>query len=446
MFLCKGLVKNLFLRKGELAVMKENAVKESVVRKNAVMKKIAIIGLLGVSSWALAQQNSLPIPDKQLPSSNAPVSVQPQQVIIPTPPDVAAKSWILVDAATGNIIAEKNADTHSFPASLTKMMTSYLAIDAIEQGKIAEEDLVTISVKAWRMANSTGSASFIREGTQVSVIDLLRGVIIQSGNDASVAIAEHVAGNEDGFVDLMNKKALELGMANTRYANSHGLDENVSADQLYTTAKDQAILARAIIFDHPRHYPIYAEKNFTYNNIRQGNRNLLLYRDDTVDGLKTGHTNKAGYNLVASAKRDSMRLISVVLGTESEKVRAAETEKLFAYGFRYFQTFNLYHSGQEMATQRVWAGKSDQVTLGLSKDIALTLPKGSESLMKASMQINEIIKAPITQGQELGSLTVELNGQVIVNTPLVALEPVEEAGFFARLWDNIKLFFKNLFS
>jgi serine-type D-Ala-D-Ala carboxypeptidase (penicillin-binding protein 5/6) len=411
------------------------------------MKKL-VIGLcvLGFSSWVFAQQNSLPVPDSQLPGPNAKPVQNPQQLVIPSAPTVAAKSWILVDAATGNIIAEHNADAPMYPASLTKMMTSYLAIDAIEQGKIAEEDLVTISVKAWRMANSTGSASFIREGTQVSVIDLLRGVIIQSGNDASVSIAEYVAGNEDGFVDMMNKKALELGMANTRYANSHGLDDDLAPDQLYTTAKDQAILARSIINDHPRHYPIYAEKNFTYNNIRQGNRNLLLYRDDTVDGLKTGHTTKAGYNLVASAKREGMRLISVVLGTESEKVRAAETEKLLAYGFRYFQTVTLYTAGQEMATQRVWAGKTDQVTIGLPKDITLTLPKGSEAFMKASMHINEIIKAPITPGQELGNLTVELNNQLIVNTPLVATHAVEQAGFFARLWDNIKLFFKNLFS
>ncbi len=415
------------------------------------MKKIVVLGLLtlGFSSWGLAQQNSLPSPNNTLPTpsaTSAQPAVQTQQLAIPTPPDVAAKSWILVDAATGNIIAEKNADIHAYPASLTKMMTSYLAIDAIEKGKIAEEDLVTISVKAWRMANSTGSASFIREGTQVSVIDLLRGVIIQSGNDASVAIAEYVAGNEDAFVDMMNKKALELGMSNTRYHNSHGLDDDLAPDQLYTTAKDQAILARAIIYDHARHYPIYAEKNFTYNNIRQGNRNLLLYRDETVDGLKTGHTSKAGYNLVASAKRDGMRLISVVLGTASEKVRAAETEKLLAYGFRYFQTLNLYKAGQEMSTQRVWAGTTDQITIGLPKDITLTLPKGSDAFLKASMHINEIIKAPITHGQELGNLTVELNGKLIVNTPLVALHAVEEAGFFARLWDNIKLFFKNLFS
>lgn len=412
------------------------------------MKKL-VIGLcvLGFTSWSLAQQNSLPVPDSQLPSPHAkPVLNQPQAMVIPSAPTVAAKAWILVDAATGNIIAEQNADAPMYPASLTKMMTSYLAIDAIEAGKIAEEDLVTISVKAWRMANSTGSASFIREGTQVSVIDLLRGVIIQSGNDASVAIAEYVAGNEDGFVDMMNKKALELGMANTRYANSHGLDDDLSPDQLYTTAKDQAVLARAIVYDHARHYPIYAEKNFTYNNIRQGNRNLLLYRDDSVDGLKTGHTSKAGYNLVASAKRDGMRLISVVLGTESEKVRAAETEKLLAYGFRYFQTVSLYKSGQEMATQQVWAGTTDQVTIGLPKDITLTLPKGSEPFLKASMHINEIIKAPITPGQELGNLTVQLNDQLIVNTPLVATHAVEEAGFFARLWDNIRLFFKNLFS
>ena len=415
------------------------------------MKKIVLSCLftLGFSAFVLAQQNNLPIPNSSLPKPSLNETTQsstPQQVIIPQAPDVAAKAWILVDANTGNIITEHNADEHLYPASLTKMMTSYAAIDAMEKGKIGADDMVTVSIKAWRMANSTGSASFIREGTQVSVMDLLRGVIIQSGNDASVAIAEYVSGSEDAFVDVMNQKAAALGMSNTRYANSHGLDEDLSADQIFTTAKDQAILARAIVYDHPQHYSIYAEKSFTYNNIRQGNRNLLLYSDDSVDGLKTGHTSKAGYNLVASAKRDGMRLISVVLGAGSEKIRAAETEKLLSYGFRFFKTFSLYKAGQEVAVQQVWAGKTDKVSIGLANDVALTLPKGSEAFLKANMHINEIIKAPISQGQQLGNLTVHLNDQLIVDVPLVATHAVEEAGFFARLWDNIKLFFKNLFS
>jgi D-alanyl-D-alanine carboxypeptidase (penicillin-binding protein 5/6) len=319
------------------------------------------------------------------------------------------------------------------------MMSSYLVVDEIEKGRITEDAMVNISVKAWKMG---GSRMYVKEGTQVSVIDLLRGVIIQSGNDATVALAEYVSGNEDAFVDKMNQTAAQMGMVNTHFENSTGWP----AEGHLTTAKDLAVLARAIINDHPTHYPIHAEKYFFYNNIRQPNRNLLLFRDETVDGLKTGHTEEAGYCLVASSKRENTRFVAVVMGTESESARAAETQKLLAYGFRYFQTTQLYQQGQQVSTSRVWAGKAQEVTLGIPNNIVLTLPKGREQSLQAKMHINEIIKAPIAIGQELGNLTVELDGQLLVNTPIVALQPVEEASFFARLLDNLKLFFRNLFS
>jgi len=397
------------------------------------MKKIFVaVSLLVSASVSVAQQPTLPAP-----TPGAVVEQKP--IVIPPAPALAASSFILVDATTGSIVAESNADQRLPPASLTKMMSSYLVADELEKGRINEDSLVTVSVKAWKMG---GSRMYVREGTQVPVIDLLRGVIIQSGNDATVALAEYVSGNEDAFVDLMNQKAAQLGMANTHFENSSGWP----AEGHLTTAKDLAILARAIINDHPAHYELYAEKYFTYNNIRQPNRNLLLFRDETVDGLKTGHTDEAGFCLVASSKRENTRFISVVMGTQSESARAAETEKLLAYGFRYYQTTPLYQAGQQVGESKVWAGKTDKVTLGIPNNITLTLPKGREQALQANMHINEIIKAPIVVGQELGNLTVELDGQLIVNSPIVALQPVEEAGFFARLLDNLKLFFRNMFS
>lgn len=402
-----------------------------------MMKKMMFVSLLASASVVYAQQPTLPT--SALPAPNPGAVVEQKPVVIPAAPPLAATGYILVDATTGSIVAESNSDQRLPPASLTKMMSSYLVVDEIEKGRISEDSLVTVSVKAWKMG---GSRMYVKEGTQVSVIDLLRGVIIQSGNDATVALAEYVSGNEDAFVDQMNQKAAQLGMANTHFENSTGWP----AEGHLTTAKDLAVLARSIVNDHPTHYPLYAEKYFTYNNIRQPNRNLLLFRDDSVDGLKTGHTEEAGYCLVASSKRDNTRFIAVVMGTQNENARAAETEKLLAYGFRYFQTTPLYQAGQQVGESRVWAGKTDNVTLGIPNNITLTLPKGREQALQAKMHINEIIKAPITVGQELGNLTVELDGQLIVNTPIVALQPVEQAGFFARLLDNLKLFFRNLFS
>lgn len=403
-----------------------------------MFKNIIATALLLTSSICMAQTPST-LPSSLPPKPVAGAVVKPQPIAIPQAPQLAATGYILVDATTGSIVAEYNSEERLPPASLTKMMSSYLVTDALEKGSISEDAMVPISVKAWRMG---GSRMFVREGTQVNLMDLLRGVIIQSGNDATVALAEFISGNEDAFVDVMNQTAAQLGMTSTHFENSSGWP----AEGHLTTAKDLAILARAIINDHPSYYPLYAEKYFYYNDIKQPNRNMLLFRDETVDGLKTGHTDEAGYCLVASSKRDNTRFIAVVMGTSGESARAAETQKLLAYGFRYYQTVTLYQAGQEVSQQRVWKGKSDAVTLGLGNAITLTLPKGREQDLAAKMHINENIQAPIKVGQELGNLTVELDGQLIVNAPIVALNEVEQAGFFARLMDSLKLFFRGIFS
>src|SRR5690554_3434110 len=395
-------------------------------------KQLFVGALLALSSNLLLTQQVLA---QQVPVPNA----ASQQMIIPSPPQLSATGYILIDADTGKVIVEHNADEQLPPASLTKMMSSYIVLEEVEAGRIAETDMVNISVKAWRMG---GSKMFIREGTQVSVHDLLLGVIVQSGNDASVALAEHISGSEDAFVDVMNQKAALMGMNSTHFKNSTGWP----AEGHLTTARDLSILARAIINDYPEHYALYKEKYFVWNDIRQPNRNLLLFRDETVDGLKTGHTDEAGYCLVASAKRDGTRLISVVMGTTSESARATESQKLLSYGFRYFESLALYNAGDEISKTRVWSGKTDEVALGIAEDIHLTLPRGRQQDLSANMHINEVIKAPIEAGQALGRLTVELDGQVMADVPLVALQPVEQAGFFARIWDGIKLFFRNLFS
>ena len=364
---------------------------------------------------------------------------QARQMIIPAPPQLAASGYLLIDADTGKVLVEHNADEPLPPASLTKMMTSYIVSSEIDSGNMQEEDLVNISVKAWKMG---GSKMFIREGTRVSIKDLLRGVIIQSGNDASVALAEHVAGSEGAFVDVMNQQAALLGMNSTQFQNATGWP----AEDHYTTARDLSLLAQALINDFPEHYKLYAEKYFKFNGINQPNRNKLLFRDSSVDGLKTGHTEEAGYCLVASARKNGMRLISVVMGTRSDEARAAESQKLLAYGFRYFQTHKLYSKGDELSSARVWAGQEDEVKLGIKEDLYLTIPRGAAEELEAKMHIDDVIKAPFAAGQELGNLTVVLNDETLVDVPLVAINGIEEAGLLSRLWDAIKLFFIGLFS
>ena len=359
--------------------------------------------------------------------------------IIPSPPQLAAKSYVLMDAASGKVLVENAGDERLPPASLTKLMTAYIATLEIKKGQISESDMVTVSEKAWRTG---GSRMFIQVNTQVSVDDLLHGIIIQSGNDASVAMAEHIAGSEEAFADLMNSTAQRLGMANTHFMNATGLPH----PEHYSSAADMAKLARAIIHEDPAHYGIYAQKEFFWNNIKQPNRNLLLWRDKTVDGLKTGHTEEAGYCLVASAVRDDMRLITAVFGTNSEQARAAETQKLLTYGFRFFETRTFYQKGTELATSRVWKGEQDHVSAGLANDLTMTLPRGQMDKLQAGLTFNPELTAPIQQGDVVGKVEVSLDGQVVQSTDLIALQAVEEGGLFSRLWDTIQLFFFNLFN
>ncbi|MGE6527520.1 D-alanyl-D-alanine carboxypeptidase family protein [Pseudomonas sp. NPDC077382] len=359
--------------------------------------------------------------------------------IIPSPPQLAAKSYVLMDAASGKVLVENAGDERLPPASLTKLMTAYIATLEIKKGQISESDMVTVSEKAWRTG---GSRMFIQVNTQVSVDDLLHGIIIQSGNDASVAMAEHIAGSEEAFADLMNSTAQRLGMSNTHFMNATGLPH----PDHYSSAADMAKLARAIIHEDPAHYGIYAQKEFFWNNIKQPNRNLLLWRDKTVDGLKTGHTEEAGYCLVASAVRDDMRLITAVFGTNSEQARAAETQKLLTYGFRFFETRTFYQKGVELATSRVWKGQQDQVSAGLANDLTMTLPRGQMDKLQAGLTFNPELTAPIQQGDVVGKVEVSLDGQVVQSTDLIALQTVEEGGLFSRLWDSIQLFFFNLFN
>ncbi|WP_271273193.1 D-alanyl-D-alanine carboxypeptidase family protein [Aliamphritea hakodatensis] len=357
--------------------------------------------------------------------------------LVPAPPQIAARAYIVMDADTGKVILASREDERFPPASLTKMMTSYIVEDELTKGNISKTDLVPVSVKAWR---SQGSRMFIQEGTQVLLSDLLKGIIIQSGNDASVAVAEYIAGSEAAFADLMNQHADLLGMSNSQFMNATGLP----ADDHYSSARDMAILARAIIKDFPEHYGIYSEKYFTYNKIRQPNRNKLLWRDNSVDGLKTGHTEAAGYCLVASAKRDGMRLISVVMGTTSEEARAQESQKLLAYAFRYFRTHQLYKEGERLQTTQVWGGKVDQVALGPAADLAVTVARGKSDQLQATLDLDNVIEAPLSKGDVFGKVQVKLGDELVAEVPVVALQDVEEAGLLKRIWDKIALFFYNL--
>jgi len=366
------------------------------------------------------------------------------QAPLPAPPQLAAKSYVLMDGASGNILVENNADQRLPPASLTKLMTAYIATLEIRNGKIGEQDKVTISEHAWRTggAASGGSTMFLPVNSQATVDELLHGVIIQSGNDASIAIAEHIAGSEDAFADMMNATAERLGMKNSHFMNATGLPH----PDHYSSAHDMAILARAIINEDAEHYAIYSQKEFLWNNIKQPNRNLLLWRDRTVDGLKTGHTNEAGFCLVASAVRDGARMITSVFGTDSESARAAETQKLLTYGFRFFETRTFYQKGTELAQAPVWKGQTNQVKAGLAQDLTLTLPKGQLEKLQASMTLNQQITAPIAHGDVIGKVEVKMGDQVVHSADLVALEAVEEGGFFRQLWDSIRLFFYGLFN
>ncbi len=356
------------------------------------------------------------------------------KVIIPSPPQVNAKGHLLIDFTTGKVIAESNADIQLEPASLTKMMTSYIIGTEIESGNISPDDMVTISENAWAKNFPESSKMFIEVGKQISVSDLNRGIIVQSGNDACVAMAEHIAGAEDAFADMMNAHAERLGMMGSHFVNSHGLSD---ADH-YTTPRDMATLAVALINDVPEEYSIYAEKSFTFNGIKQYNRNGLLWdKSMNVDGIKTGHHSAAGYSLVSSATKGDMRLVAVVMGTDSERARKVESKKLLNYGFRFFETITPYKAGEVFATQRIWMGDKEEVNLGILESTPITIPRGQRKNLEASFKLDKKLEAPLEKGEVVGTVNLKLGDEEVATYPLVALQSINEGGVFSRFMDYI---------
>ncbi|GMM90569.1 serine hydrolase [Vibrio fortis] len=374
-----------------------------------------------------------------LAASNA---VMAAPTIVPSPPSLGAKGYVLMDFNSGEVLVENNAHTKLNPASLTKLMTSYVAGQEMKRGNISADDKVRISENAWAKNFPDSSKMFIEVNTNVDMMDLYRGLIIQSGNDASVAIAEHVAGSEGAFVDLMNSWAASLNLENTHFANAHGLD----AEDLYSTPYDIALLGRAIIRDLPDVYGLYSERSFSYNGITQHNRNgLLRDRSMNVDGMKTGYTSGAGYSLASSATQGEMRLIAVVMGSSSIKGRESDSKQLLSYGFRFFDTLNPHQSGDLISEEKLWFGEQDTLKLGVDQDTYITLPKADGKKLSASVELTSDLKAPIEKGQTLGVVHYTVDGEDIKTQPLVALESVQEGSFFKRILDHIKLFFTNLF-
>jgi D-alanyl-D-alanine carboxypeptidase (penicillin-binding protein 5/6) len=351
------------------------------------------------------------------------------------PPAVAAKSYLLVDVLSGQTLVAQNADDPREPASLTKLMTAYLVFRALKNRELVPSQMVTVSEKAWR---AEGSRMFIDPKKAVSVEELLRGEIVQSGNDAAIALAEAVAGSEEAFVEHMNREAARLGMKNTRFVNATGLP----SPQQASTAADLARVAAALIRDFPEYYPLYSLKEYRYNNITQPNRNRLLWTDPFVDGVKTGYTDAAGYCLIASAKRGPRRLLSVVLGAGSDAARASESQKLLNYGFQFYDTVQLYQNGQAVSTLRVWKGAANSVPAGFVADQYVTLPKGQAQKLKLTMEAAEPLLAPVTHGQRVGAVKVTLEGKPLGEFPLLALDDVAPASFFGRIWDTVRLWFK----
>ncbi|WP_321324524.1 D-alanyl-D-alanine carboxypeptidase family protein [Thiomicrorhabdus sp.] len=370
-------------------------------------------------------------------AENLPTPAAPTPHVIPSAPNIAAKAYLVMDYNSGAVLAQKDAHGRIEPASLTKIMTGFVVINELANGNIHLDDMVTISKKAWQMP---GSKMFIEVGKQVSVKDLIKGMVIQSGNDASVALAEHIAGSEEVFAELMNKYAKSLGMEHTHFVNATGLPN----PDHYTTAYDLALLAKALITKFPEEYKWYSQKKFTFNGITQYNRNKLLWQDPTVDGLKTGHTESAGYCLVSSAKRENDRLITVVLGTSSAKMRVQESQKLLNYGFRFFETHKLYTAKQRLNDVKVWEGNRDLIGVGLTNDLYITIPRGQYKNIKIESSVNPEIKAPIEAGATLGTLHITLGDETIADRPLVALDAVEEGSFFKKLIDQVKLFINSL--
>lgn len=392
------------------------------------MKFVAAL-LLSLASTLVLAQTPLPT----LPAPTKPAAP------MPPPPTLSARTWVLADYLTGRVLAEKGADERVAPASITKIMTSYVVSAEMKAGKFKADDQVYISEHAWRNGGggTDGSTSFVPLNASVPLKDLLMGMIIQSGNDAAIALAEHVAGSEATFAALMNQYAQRMGMTASNFVNASGLHD----PNHYTTARDVAILSRALIRDFPEDYAAYALKEYTINGITQHNRNTLLWRDPSVDGIKTGHHKEAGYCLAASAKRGDTRLISVIMGTSGEKVRADETQALLNYGFGFFETHKLYLKGTTIAEPTLWRGAVETAKLGVANDALITIPRGAYERLQASMNVRKPLEAPLKPGQEVGTLLVNLDGQEVLKAPLIALADYPEGGFFSRLSDTVWLWF-----
>lgn len=364
-------------------------------------------------------------------------SAPAQPLIIPSPPNVNAKGYVIMDANSGKIIAQKNMDQKMPPASLTKLMTLYITLQALAQGQIQLDDKVRISENAWRRG---GSRMFVKLGSLVPVQDLIEGVIVASGNDACTALAEYIAGNETNFAQLMNQTAARLGMKNTHYVDSTGLPR----PDHYSTPHDLALLTQHIIHDYPQYYHFFKQKWITYNGIRQPNRNRLLWRDPAVDGLKTGHTKAAGFCLISSGVQHDMRLISVVMGTPTDAARANDSQALLNWGFRFYKTYNLYNANQPITSARVFFGQNKKLPVGVANDVYVTVPVGASKGMNANLELDPTLKAPINKGQVVGKLDITLNQKPLRTVPVVALQDDLKGGLWTRLTDHVAIFFKKI--
>ena len=400
----------------------------------AVLRAIGLAALATFTVGLATAQVPVPKPGAQAPASDA--------LPVPPPPDTEAAAWIVMDAASGNVLAGENIDQPLEPASITKVMTSYVIAAEMAGGKISEDDPVMMTEHAWRTggAGTDGSYSGFEVNKTAPLIQMEKGMVVQSGNDAAIALAQHVAGSVDAFAALMNQYATRIGMKNSHFVNPTGLP----AEGHVSTARDLALLGRALIHNFPKAYSYNKIKEFTVGPITQPNRNVLLWRDKSVDGIKTGHTSGAGYCLMASAQRGDQRLITVVLGSGSEKQRADQSQALLNWGFRFYETHKLYDAGKEIAEQKVWKGAADLVRLGVAEPLLVTVPRGRYDQLKPTMDVPKNLVAPITKGQEIGMVKVMLDDKVVAQRPLVALDAVEEGGFFKRLWDEFWMWWESV--
>ncbi len=401
--------------------------------------RVALLAAVSVATLGLAFAQD---PAPAAPASPSAPAALSDQLPMPDAPAVTGTAWLLMDYTTGQVLAGENVDQRVEPASITKVMTSYVIAAEMAAGKISADDDVMMSVNAWRTggAGTDGSYSGFEVNKTAKLIEMEKGMTVQSGNDAAIALAEHVAGSEDAFASLMNAYAARIGMKNTHFVNSHGLSD----PEHYSTARDLALLGRALARDYPEHYAFNAIKEFTVGPITQRNRNVLLWRDSTVDGIKTGHHSGAGYCLMASAKRGEQRLISVVMGSTGEAQRATDSQALLNWGFRFFETHELYAAGAPVATQKVWKGKADELQLGVAEPLLVSMQRGQYAKLQPSMDVPRTLVAPIARGQEVGKVRVMLDGRLLAEAPLVALEEIPEAGFFKRLWHELLMWWQSL--